>query len=57
MFALPGHPVNDTLPPTDKAASARCRRGNTRCAYLLRIAQKRKKNRHGIKKFSRGSTT
>jgi RNA polymerase sigma factor (TIGR02999 family) len=27
MFALPGNPVNDTLPPTDDAPSARCRRG------------------------------
>jgi RNA polymerase sigma factor (TIGR02999 family) len=38
MFALPGHPVNGTLPPIDKAASARCRRG-TRDApiyYALR---------------------
>jgi hypothetical protein len=55
MFALSRHPVSDTLPRTGPCAERPMPSGNTRCAYLLRIAQKRKKNRHGTKNFTRGS--
>ena len=56
MFALFGHPVSDTLPPP-AMRQAPDALGEQRSAYLLRIAQKCKKNRHGTKKRSRGSTT